>query len=52
MRTALKVKPPILFCWPTMSDRNTGAMAVEGEPSHQESITFCCRVTVGSRGAV
>ena len=28
------------------------SMAVEVEPSHQYSITCCCRVTDGSRGAV
>ena len=29
-----------------------GVMAVEVEPSHQYSITFCCCVTDGSRGAL
>jgi len=29
-----------------------GGMAVEAEPSHQYSITFCCHVTDGSKGAV
>jgi hypothetical protein len=30
-----KVMPPILLCWPTMSEVDTGGMAVEDEPSHQ-----------------
>ena len=29
-----------------------GGMAVEAQPSHQYSTTFCCCVTDGSRGAV
>ena len=49
---ALKVVPPILWCWPMMSEADVGGMAVEVEPSHQYSITFCCYVTDGSRGAV
>ena len=52
MRAAPEVKPPILLCWPTMSDAVVSALAVEAEPSHQYSITCCCRVTDGSRGAV
>ena len=31
---------------------DTGDMAVEAEPSHSNSITFCCRVRDGSRAAV
>ena len=41
MRAALKVMPPILLCWPMMSEADVGGMAVEVEPSHQYSITFC-----------
>ena len=52
IRAALKVMPPILWCWPMISEADVGAMAVEAEPSHQYSITFCCCVTDGSRGAV
>ena len=52
LRAALKVMPPILFFWPTTSEADVGGMAVEVEPSHQYSITFCCCVTDGSRGAV
>jgi len=53
MRAALKVMPPILLYWPTISEMNVGSMAVEVEPSYQYSITFCCCVTErSSRGAV
>ena len=31
---------------------DAGDMAVEGEPSLQHPVTFCCHVTDGSRGAV
>ena len=48
----LKVMPPILWCWPTMSEADVGGMAEEAESSHQCSITFCCRVTDSSRGTV
>jgi len=34
--------PPILLCWPMMSDKNVGCTAVEVEPSHQYSIIFSC----------
>ena len=37
MRAALKVMPPILFCWPTMSEADVGGEAVGVEPSHQYS---------------
>jgi len=49
---ALKVMPPILLCWPMMTEAGVGGMAVEVEPSHLYSLTFCCCVTDGSRGAV
>ena len=51
-RAAGKVMPPILLSWPSMSEADVGGMAVEVEPSHQYSATFCCHVTDGSRGAV
>jgi len=35
-----------------MSEVDIGGMAVEVELSHQYSITSCCCVTDGSRGAV
>jgi len=34
------------------SETDVGRMAVEVEPSHQYSLTFCCCVTDGSRGVV
>jgi len=46
MRAAPKAVPPILLFWPTMSEVDVGGMAVEGEPSHQYSVTD------GSRGAL
>jgi len=51
-RAALKVMPCILWCWPTTSEADVGDTAVEAEPAHQYSITFCYSVTDGSRGAV
>jgi len=52
MRAAVKVMPPILLCWPTMSRVDAGGMAVEVDPSHQYSITFCCHETASNRRAV
>ena len=52
MRAALEVMPPLLLCWPTVSEADVGAMIVEAERSHQYSITFCHCATDGSRGAV
>ena len=52
VRAAPKIMPPILLCWPAMTEADIGGMAVEAEPSHQYSIIFCCHVTDGSRGAV
>ena len=52
MRAAPKVTPPILLCWRKMSEADGSGMAVEAEPPHQYSVTFCSRVTDGSRGAV
>jgi len=49
---ALKVMLPMLFYQPMTSEVDVGSMAVEVEPSHQHSITCCCCVTDGSRGAV
>jgi len=40
MRAALKVMPPVLLCWPTMSETDFGGIAVEDEPSFQYSICF------------
>jgi len=44
--------PPILLCGPTMSEVDVGGMTVELEPSQQNSVTFDCCVTDGSREAV
>ena len=49
---APKVMPPILFSQHTTSEVDTGSMAVQVEPSHQYSITFCCCVTDSRRGAL
>ena len=51
-RAAPKVTSLILLCWPPMSEADAGGMAMEVEPSHQYSVTFCCGVTDGSRGEV
>ena len=51
-RTAPKLLPPILLCWPTTSEANVVDMAVEVELSRQYSVKFCCRATDDSRGAV
>ena len=51
MQAALKVMLPIL-CWSMTSKTNAGGVTVEGKPSHQYSITFCCCATGGSREAV
>jgi len=51
-RAALKVMPPILLYWPTMSEASVGGGTVGVEPFHQHSITFCCCAADGSRGAV
>jgi len=48
----LKVMPPILLCWPMTSEEDVGGMTVEGKPSQQYSITFCCHVTDSRRGTV
>ena len=49
---APKVMLPVLLCWFTMPEADFGGMAVEAEPSQQYSITCCCHVIDGSRGAV
>ena len=43
--------PPIVLCWPTMSEADVGGMAVEIEPSCEYSVKFCYPTTDGSRGA-
>ena len=49
MRAAPKVMTPILLGWPMMSEAYVDNMAIEAEPFHQYSITFCCYVTDGTR---
>ena len=51
-RSARKVMPSLLLCWPTASKVGAGGMAVEAEPFQQYSITFCCCTTDGSRGVL
>ena len=50
-RAAPKLMPPILLCWPMMSEANVVDMVVEVEPSRQHSVKFCCRATDDSREA-
>ena len=52
MRAALKLMVPTLLCWSTISEANVGSVAVDVEPSHQYSITFCCCVTDVSKKAL
>jgi len=58
MKAAPKVMPPILLCWPMTTEVDVGGMAIEVKPIfhqrwfHQYSITFCCHLTDGSRGAL
>jgi len=47
-----KVMPSVLLCWLVTSEADVGNMAVEVESSLQYSVTLCCHVTDGSRGAV
>ena len=43
---------PTLLWWPITSVVDVGGTAVNDEPSHQYSITFCCHATDDSRGTV
>jgi len=52
MRDALNIMPPVLRCWPTMSEANIDGMEVEDEPSCKYSITFYLHLTYGSSEAV
>jgi len=52
MRDAQKVMPLILLFWSATSEADISGMAVGVEPSWQHSITFCCPVTDGSKGAL
>ena len=46
MRAAPKIMPPVLLCWPTVSEADVDHMV---KPCHKYFITFCCPVTGGSR---
>ena len=48
MRVAPKVMPPILLRWHMTSEADVGGKAVEAK----HSITCCCHVTDGIKGAV
>jgi len=48
-RTALRIIPPILLCWPATSEADGGTTA-EVEPFHQCSLKLCCCVRDDSRG--
>ena len=52
MRVTPKVMPPILLCWPMISQADVGDMAVQVEPSHPYPLKFCCCATDDSRGIV
>ena len=52
MRADPKEMSSTLFFWPTTSEADVHGMTGEVEPSCQYSITSCCHVTDGSRGAV
>lgn len=49
MRAALRVVPQILLRWLTVLEVDVGDVAVDADPSHQYSTTYCCPVTDGSR---
>ena len=51
VRAAPKVIHSVLLCWPMTLKVDVGGMAVEVESSHEYSLTFCCHVADGSRGA-
>lgn len=35
------------LCWPTVSEADAGGIAAEVEPSHEDSVKFCCPVRYG-----
>ena len=51
-QTVSKSVPTVLLGWPITSEADVSGMAVEVELSHQYSVSFCCHVTDGSRGAI
>jgi len=52
MRAAPKAMPAVLFYQPTVLEADVGGMAVQVEPSRQQSITCCCCLTDGGRRAL
>jgi len=50
MRAALKVMPPILLCWPKMSEEDVGGMEVEVEPSILYPITVVAMWQITAEG--
>ena len=44
--------PPMLLFWPTILEADVSVTPVEVESFRQYSVTCCCHVTDGSRGAV
>ena len=52
MKVTLKVMLYVLLFWPGTWEADVDGMAVEGEPSCQYSIMFCCCAMDLSRGAV
>jgi len=44
--------PPVLLCWPTMSEAGVRGTAAGAGHSHQNFIIFCCSVTDERRGTV
>ena len=51
-KAALQVMPPILLSWSVTSEVDVGDMTGEVASAHQYSVTFCCCVADGSRGAI
>ena len=49
-KAAPEVMPPVSLCWPTVSEVDVAGLAVEAEPSRQNSLTSCCCVADGGRG--
>ena len=51
-RAAPKVMPPVLWCWPMMSEADVDGMAVDVQPSYQYLLLFivCCHDKCQQRG--
>ena len=46
MRAALKAMPPVLWCWPTVSETEIDGVAVQAEASLQYPVMCCCRMAL------